>query len=476
MTTRREVERTPFWRTLRFRFGLWVVGLLFLTMIVYGAFIYISLDQGLASALDDALRVTASQAVAATNYEEGRIELSDNPLNAAAASLRERGLTIRILNLSGAVVQAFGPYQKLPVNDERLAKARQNGGDFSTITDPESRVSVRLYTTPIIQDDRIVGMLQVAQSMNDVQGTLNRLLAALLFGVPTLVAAAGIGGYLLVRQALQPIDKITRTAHRISAEDLSARLNLARTDDEVGRLAATFDGMLSRLDEAFQRERQFTADASHELRTPLTAVQAILNTTRQRRRTPEDYEQALDDIAEEVDRLRTLAENLLQLARGETHKPSMTEEINLSLLLQDVTDALCPLAENKGLRLICEAEDDLVLRGDSDSLIRLFINLLDNAIKYTERGEIVVKTGKNNGVVRVSISDTGCGISPEYLPHIFDRFYRAETSRTTRGTGLGLTMAMEITRLHGGTIEVKSIEGRGSVFTVLLPIQKFDGG
>ncbi|MEJ2555457.1 MAG: ATP-binding protein [Anaerolineae bacterium] len=280
---------------------------------------------------------------------------------------------------------------------------------------------------------------------------------------------AGAGGYFLAAHALVSIDKITRTARQISAQDLSARLNLPGTGDEVGRLAATFDLMLARLDDAFQRERRFTADASHELRTPLVAIQTILSSTLARRRTPAEYEQVLADLGEETDRLRTLVEGLLHLAHRDAARPMAKDIVNLSNLLLDVTDSLRPLAEDKGLELTANVPDNLSLTDDSDALIRLFVNLLDNAIKYTKQGQIsLVADPRANGLVQVTIADTGGGIAAAHLRHIFDRFYRVDQSRATSGAGLGLAIALSVAQAHGGTIGVESEIGKGSVFTVQL--------
>jgi signal transduction histidine kinase len=244
---------------------------------------------------------------------------------------------------------------------------------------------------------------------------------------------------------------------------------LPRIDDEVGRLAATFDSMLMRLDEAFQREQQFVANASHELRTPLTAMQTIISSTLARPRPPKEYEQALSDLDEEADRMRTMTEGLLLLARNDVPRPEMFETLDLSLLLEDVVESLRPLAEDKGLELICDVPKELILTGDNDGLIRLFVNLLGNAIKYTEQGRVTVSAGQDrNGTVSITVVDTGDGIAPEQLPYIFDRFYRADKSRSTAGVGLGLAIAAEVAHAHSGTIKVDSEIGAGSTFTVQL--------
>jgi signal transduction histidine kinase len=228
---------------------------------------------------------------------------------------------------------------------------------------------------------------------------------------------------------------------------------------------------LGRLEDAFRRERQFTADASHELRTPLAAMQMIISATLTRRRSTDDYEQALGDLGHEVERLRTLTEGLLQLARGDLKRAvTKAEEVDLTLLLKDVIDSLQPLAEEKGLRIINQTPDaDLLIHGDSDTLIRLFVNLVDNAIKYTEQGAITVIASAADQQVHVTISDTGMGIAPAHLPQIFERFYRVDQSRSKEGAGLGLAIAREVTQAHGGTLSVTSELGQGTTFTVQLP-------
>jgi heavy metal sensor kinase len=458
-------------KTLRVRFAIWVAALLLAGLVAFGIFVYTSLAHSLSSAVDDSLRLSASQAIAAVNNENGQINFSDSvPEDASATDLVEHGLTIRILNAKGDVLQAVGPYRSIPVDANALAAANAGKSTFRTIADPQGNDAVRVYTEPILQNNQPVGIIQVAQDLGNVRDTLDRLLTALLLATPLLVGLAGLGGYYLATRALKPIDTMTRTARRISAQDLSARFNLPATDDEVGRLAATFDEMLGRLDESFWRERQFTADASHELRTPLAAMQAILTVIRQERRTPEDYEHALDDLAEETNRLRMLAEDLLHLARGDIQQIATRENIDLSTLLLDVGDSLRPLAEAKGLYLECVIPDGLRITGDTDGLIRLFVNLLDNAIQFTERGGITIAASQeDHEYLSVFVKDTGCGIEPAHLPHIFDRFYRVDRSRASRGAGLGLAIALEIARANGGTISVNSEIDKGTIFIVQFP-------
>ena len=447
--------------TLRARFALWTSGLLLAALTLFGAFVYFSMSRGLSASLNNSLTINASQVSAGLNIDNGKLILSDSLIEAPEnADLQGSGFTIRVLTPQGDLIQEFGRYHNLPVSFTQ---------SFSTSTDPASETAIRVYTQPVYDNNQLVAIVQVAQSLEEIQDILQRLLITLLISIPLLVTIAGFGGYFLAARALTPIDQITSTARKISAEDLSARLDVPTTNDEVGRLSQTLNDMLARLADSFQRERQFTNDASHELRTPLTAMQAILGMIREKRRTPEEYEQAINDLTEETDRLQTLVENLLRLARGDKHQANPFEDVDLSILLKDVSDSLRPLAEAKQIKLNCNVSENLMILGDSDELIRLFVNLLDNAIKYTERGRINISASQNGKNILVKIEDTGIGISAEHIPHIFDRFYRVEVSRTLRGAGLGLVIAKEIATAHHGEIGVRSKRGQGSIFMVSLP-------
>ncbi len=458
-------------KTLRVRFALWTAGLLLAALMLFSSFVYIRMAQSLADSVDSALRFAVSQVLEEADIAEGELVSVDEFLeDMPNAPLIEQGFSFRLLDGVGQTLQEYGPYRALPQPQVNFTTSNQPG-IFTTFTDAVWRHPVRVYTAPIVEDDQVVGTIQVAQNLNGIQQTLNQLLITLLVGGPLLMVIAGAGGYFLAVRALSPIDKITRTARQISARDLSARLNLPNTDDEAGRLAATFDSMLARLEDAFRRERQFTSDASHELRTPLSAMQTIIGSTLTRRRAPTEYEQALIDLSQEAEHMRTLTEGLLQLARNDaTRQPTKFEHVNLTILLKDVVDSLRPLAEDKGLKLIDnELGDSLTLMGDSDGLIRLFVNLLDNAVKYTEQGCITISAKpKDDELLAVTISDTGVGITLEDLPRIFDRFYRVDGSRSTNGSGLGLAIALNVAYAHGGNIAVESQIGKGTTFIVQL--------
>lgn len=448
-------------KTLRVRFSFWTAGLFLLVLAAFGGYVYGNMARGLYAALDNTLAVSASQLIASLNVDNGRLILPDSMSEPSESEAPPAGFTVRILTPDGQVLEQSGVYapQMAPVKTPPVSPL------YTSLSSPP----LRIYTAPVTDNGQLVAFVQVAQSTRSVQDTLRRLLITLLIAAPLLVLAAAASGYFLAARALHPIDEMTRMARRISAEDLSARLNLPPSDDEVGRLAVTFDEMLGRLENAFLRERRFTSDASHELRTPLAAMQAILSVTRQRRRSPDEYEQALDDLSEETDRLRSLTETLLALARADLHPLELKETVDLSTLIDNVSESLRPLAEAKGLALACETADSLTVRGDSEGLIRLFVNLLDNAIKYTEHGIVTVSAYRQGTNVCIEVSDTGIGIPPEHLPRIFERFYRVEQARTRRGAGLGLSIALQIVQTHGGIIDARSKPGTGTIFLIRLP-------
>ena len=454
-------------KTIRFRFALWETALLLSMLAAFGGFVYINLSHGLRTAIDDSLSLSADQTAAGLNVENGQILIPEaiSSDETGSEAFRERGLTLIVLSADGSVIEGIGPYRSYPIQASALG--RQAG--FLTLPESDEADSIRIYSLPVLDNGRIAGWVLMMQSLGNVQDSLDRLLAALLLGGGLLSIVAAIAGYFLAVRALTSIDSITQAARRISTEDLSARLNLPDTGDEISRLATTFDEMLTRLESGFQRERRFTSDASHELRTPLTAMQAILSLVREGERPVLEYRQALDDLAGETDRLRGLVEDLLRLARGDQPGTAAWERVDLSVLLPDVVDSLRPLADAKGLNLGCDVSPGLVLMGDSDSLIRLFVNLLDNAIKFTARGGVTV-TGRSEATkLSVEISDTGPGIAPEHLAHIFDRFYRVETARSSGGTGLGLAIARQIIQAHGGEITATSKMDEGTTISVQFP-------
>jgi heavy metal sensor kinase len=276
------------------------------------------------------------------------------------------------------------------------------------------------------------------------------------------------------RRALEPVDRITGMAGRIGAQDLAERLPLRGANDELDRLSETLNAMFGRLESAFQRITQFTADASHELRTPVAVIRTTAELTRSKPRSDAEYCAALDRILAESERTTRLIEDLLLLARADSASDAaVLAPVDLPALVRDTCADAAVLAEAAGVRLLIDSSGDCQVAGDEDHLRRLLLVLLDNAIQYTPAGgeiRVSVEVERAGGAV-IEVRDTGIGIAPEDLPHIFERFYRAskDRSRKTGGAGLGLSIAQWIAHRHGGKIVVESTLGTGSSFRVELP-------
>jgi heavy metal sensor kinase len=316
--------------------------------------------------------------------------------------------------------------------------------------------------------------VQIARSLAAFDHESEELLWAFLLAGPLTVAATLAGGYYLAGRTLTPVERMTETARNISGERLDRRVPVANPGDELGRLAATLNDMLDRLERSFIEMQRFTADAAHELRTPLAVIRNEAEVALRTPRPTEEYTRVLETLLEETVRLSEMADQLLFLCRQDAGlNPPAHKDVPLDELLRAVTDTMRPVAEAKGVALVLGDNPACAVRGDAHQLRRVFYNLIDNAVKYTAAGGTVrVAARHDGGEVAVSVSDTGVGIAAEHLSRIFDRFYRVDPSRAgeTGGAGLGLSICRSIVRGVGGSIEVSSEVGHGSEFAVRLPV------
>lgn len=315
----------------------------------------------------------------------------------------------------------------------------------------------------------------VAYPFDEVQSSLDDYLKTLMLLIPVVLAVSIIGGWFLARASLHPVDEITRTAQDITASNLSRRLPVTKSNDEIKRLSETLNDMISRLESSFSRIRQFTADASHELRTPLTILTGELELALRSVRTKEEYQEVISSALQETLRMSRVVEDLLLLSRADMGRVRLqADSVNLNEMLADLADATAILGAKKDLSITYRQEDEILYAmGDHARLYQMFLNLLDNAVKYTPHGGSVSLTLHRDGTVaEVRVRDTGIGINPEHQKKIFDRFYRVDKarSRAQGGVGLGLAIVEWTARAHEGTIEVESEPGRGSTFIVRLPL------
>lgn len=314
-------------------------------------------------------------------------------------------------------------------------------------------------------------------SMSGSTATMHGMILLALISVPIFIAVAALGGWLITRRAFFPVGKMAETAQAISSgSDLSLRVPDDGSGDELSRLGCTINSMFARLQASFETERQFSSDASHELRTPTAVIISQCEYALSDVVDEAERKKSIDVVLRQARRMSAIISQLLLLARAENGKfePSW-ERLNLSELCEMVLLEMEDTAQSNGIALEMQLEPDIMLIGDQTLLMRLLTNLITNAIRYNRKGghvEVCLQRLENGAALRVA--DTGAGIREEDLPKIWSRFFRADASRSSIGTGLGLSMARWIAQVHGGTITVESVYGQGSVFTVTLPFEQKD--
>jgi heavy metal sensor kinase len=309
-------------------------------------------------------------------------------------------------------------------------------------------------------------------SLENVEATRSRLILVLLILAPVALAGSALGGWFLARRALSPVDGMVEVARRIEAEDLTKRIPELSSDDELGRLAAVLNDMLARLERSFGAVRQFSADAAHELRTPLTILRGEIEVALNSSNASGEIRQTLLSCLEEVERLNSVVEDLLLMARMEGNALSARPtQVNLAQVLEDVAPALNELAARAGNNCTLSPAPPLWIEGYDSLIFRLVFNLGENAIKYTPAGgKIQITLEQQNSSAALEVKDNGLGIALDEQEHIFDRFYRGDPAREGSGTGLGLALVRSIVNLHRGQIRVVSALGEGSCFRVVLPL------
>ncbi len=457
--------------SIRTRLTLWYIGLLAAILLVFSALFYSLLSYRMMAEVDHNVQARAGQVVAFVQAENDPLFLLVSglltlpPIDVFSAP----GVYVQIVSADGRVASRSDNLgvQALPINEEMLAHNLKGQATSHVLKAGDTRV--RIYSTPLIVGEQIIGAVQVGQSLRNADATLQTVLYLLIGGNAATLLLAALGGVFLARTALSPIDRITQTALRISrAEDLSQRLESPQAQDEVGRLTATFNEMLGRLETLFHTQQRLIADVSHELRTPLTTMRGNLDLLRLGAADdPQVREETLETIEGEMARMSRLVADLLLLAQADAGISLEKELVELDTLLLEVYRQAQLMAD--GVEVKLGHEDQAVVMGDADRLKQLLLNLVDNALKYTSPGgEVKLSLYHEQGWVQIAVADTGTGIPQEDLPHIFERFYRADKTRARGGTGLGLSIAQWIAQAHGGYLTVESRVGKGSTFTLWL--------
>jgi two-component system, OmpR family, sensor kinase len=408
------------------------------------------------------------------------LETGTQPDDASLSAFVDDGFLLLIRDADGNVLREIDedPARYDDLSDEQrgtLSREVVASGAVAT----ENPSELYGYGMPVDTDSSDARVVEVWRSYDEAVNEFIPYLEVVTFVIPGLFIFAIAGSWLMARSAMAPVSAIVRQARQIGEDDLSQRLPVERPRDEIGQLAITFNDLLARLDVAFQQreeslrqQRQFVADASHELRTPLTSIEGYARMLRQwGAGDPEATREAAETIEREAGRMRRLVVGMLDLAHGDVGVELATGRHDLRETVNDAVGAARMAARGRVGVFAEVPSEPVVAEVDRERIYQVLGALLDNAVKYTpEGGSVTVSVARSGDAVELAVRDTGVGIDARHLPHIFDRFYRADEARSAGGSGLGLAIAKQIVERHGGGIAVASEPGQGTTFTVTLPV------
>lgn len=476
--------------SIRFRLAAWYAVIVLAVIAAMGLAFSVLLERQLRGDVDTRIEATARRVKAeiegiAVDRRTGELVDIDSP---PPDFYSFPSLLIQVVNSrNGVVISSENLYQQNAEVPRLLPTADAPEGSNAPVfrTAELDGVQVRTVKLPLVLANggprRTIGAVNVGEPLIQLEQTLGHVRRLVAVGAVFGVAFAAVAGWFLAGRALRPVDRITATAAAIAeghgvGKALSARLEVGRSGDELARLSETFNRMLNRLQETFESQRRFLADASHELRTPLTAIRGnvdVLSRQVDLEAAGPEVDETVEDLRRESERMGRLIEDLLLLARAEA-APSEDDrrtDVALDELVSEAVRVGGALA--RGQQITARTSTPVEVRADRDRLLQVLLILIDNAIRHTpEDGSITITTTLENDRPTLRVTDTGAGIPQEHLPHLFDRFYRADWSRQrgSGGTGLGLAIARAIVESHGGTISVSSRLGEGTTFTVSLPV------
>jgi heavy metal sensor kinase len=458
---------------IRYKLTVWFGLSLALILSVYSVGLYGFLRHNLYGELDRKLRedIEAVQETIQDLPSNGDLQDFTKYKDVSTHDIRERWL-LEIWSENYQNILSIPQRNESPLGRLDSKECIVKRGDPETL-ELEDGLAIRTLCSKVEAGDRFL-IIRVARSAERVVHELNELLWMMLLGVPVAILLAMIGGYWLARTSLLPVQKMTEQAQKISVDRLHDRLDIVNANDELGRLAATFNQTFDRLEKSFLQMRQFTSDASHELRTPLTAIRTMGEVALREDKTAAEYREVLSSVLEETDELRNLVDSLLTLSRADAGQIRLNKQpLDLSILVNETLDHLQVLAEEKGQEILRDLPPGLTITGDRSVLRQAIINLVENAIKYSAfEKTIKIRTFKDDASLFVEVTDEGPGILSEHQVKVFERFYRIDSgrSRDEGGTGLGLSIAKWAIESHGGSIKLSSAPGKGSVFTITLPL------
>lgn len=459
---------------IKWKLTLWYGGILALILIIFSSGVYIYFRNSLQISIDVKIKSIAEVlASSMTDTHNQSVFGNFERYLENVLGRKPKGKFIQIIDASGKIGAKMNDIETetIPVSFNTMERALKGEAVYETMENVNPRL--RMLTLPILENKKITSIVQVGSSLADFDETMRKLLIIMIISIPTSIGATIILGYFMAKKSLRPVDQIRRAAVKISSSNLDERIDIKGRKDELSRLAETFNAMINRLKDAFQRVNQFSIDVSHELKTPLTILKGETEVALRKERANEEYKKLLESNLEEIDRMSRIIDDLLLLSKADSKDMKLNvENISLRDLLADVCMNMKIVATNKGIDLAVNELADVRFIGDELKLRRMLLNIIENGIKYTQEGGIVtVSSSTDNGYAYITVKDNGAGISKDDLKYIFDRFYRADRSRKREsGSGLGLSISKWIAEAHKGTIEVESQLSTGSQFSIKLPL------
>jgi heavy metal sensor kinase len=465
-------------RSIKFRLVAWYAGLLTGIFLLLCAGLYLDLRNSLES------NVRASQTRRAHELANGLLaHVKQVGESGIAGEIKEwyapesNDRFIRVTRSNGAVIYASGKPKNGsfdPVEVPALAAAPVDEMTYRQKLSGGTTLMIAVLNFK--SDGNPDYLVEFGTSLDSVQSMLSHLFLQLSLGLPLAVGIITVGGYLLVQRALRPVEHITSAAEQITQLNLSDRLPVAKSGDELDQLSTTLNRMIARLDDAFQNSKRFAADASHDLRTPLTILRGELESLVDDPGQDKELRDKLGGLLEEVIHLSKIVEQLFTLTQLDNcESRAEWKRFDLAELARTTADQMSLLAEDKKISLACAADTAAYVHGDRSRIKQVVVNLLDNAFKYTPaEGRVALRVQGGNGCAILEIEDTGIGIPADALPHVFERFFRVDKTRSAeaKSAGLGLSIVKSICAAHGGSVEASSVLNEGSRFTVKLPSPK----
>jgi heavy metal sensor kinase len=464
-------------RSIRFRLTVWYAGLLTLLLAAFGGAIYFTLEKFLERNLSDTLAKDAQ-----TIGESWMRDASHSPPGYIVYEIEEHfapsvtGRFVRLTRSDGSVLYQSSAPESGAFDPKQIGPRRMDVSESLREEHLPNHKQLLIFSLPFSDRSGNRYLIETGALHDQVDRVLRGLLVSLAIAFPVIVGVAVGGGYLLMRNALRPMDEIATKAERITSRNLNERLPAAPTGDEVERLSLSLNRMMERLEDAFHHISRFSADAAHEIRTPLAIIRGELENALQAPGLTNEWRETIGSALEEAERLSRIVEQLLEMSRLEAGETLVERtRFDFAELTRTTVDHMRLLAEEKNLQLRFEGAKPAEIEGDPLRLKQIVVNLVDNAIKYTPPGgSIAVSTFPQDGKVVLEVADTGIGIPKDATSLIFDRFFRVDKARSRQlgGTGLGLAIVKSICTAYNGNVTVKSGESAGAVFRVELPLEK----